>query len=159
MSEMELIRACAESGDDATWNEFVSRFQRDIGLSIIRTANRWGHAAQQVMDDLVQETYLRLCEDKCRLLLEFATQHPEAIAGYMKTIAVNVVHDHFKSLHTQKRGSGEVEQLLEGFEPKAKSSSLGGEEAIERGVLFDQINLCLEACSIGPDREDRKSVV
>ena len=81
---------------------------------------------QQVVDDLVQETYLKLCADKCRLLLRlFAIQHPEAVPGYIKTIAINVAHDHFKSLHSQKRGSGETAQLLEDFEPKRRAAEPG----------------------------------
>jgi RNA polymerase sigma-70 factor (ECF subfamily) len=153
MSAEELIRSCAELNDGAAWDEFVSRFHRAISLSIIRIAYQWGHAPQQVVDDLVQETYLKLCSNRCRLLLEFAVQHPEAIPGYVKTIAVNVGHDYFKALHSKKRGSGEVEQRIEDIEPKAPGSDLGGQEAIERAVLLKQINLCLETCSEGPDQE------
>lgn len=153
MSEGELIRACAESNDGAAWDEFVSRFHRPISLSIIRAAYQWGQPPQQVVDDLVQDTYLKLCSDKCRLLSEFATRHPEAVPAYIKTIAVNVARDYFKALHSQKRGSGEVSQYLEGVEPKAQAGSLGGQEAIEREVLLKQINQCLENCSEGPERE------
>jgi RNA polymerase sigma-70 factor (ECF subfamily) len=153
MSAEELIRSCAELNDGAAWDEFVSRFHRAISLSIIRIAYQWGHAPQQVVDDLVQETYFKLCSDRCRLLLEFAAQHPEVIPGYVKTIAVNVGHDYFKALHSQKRGCGEIEQPIEDIEPKAPGSDLGGQEAIERAVLLKQINLCLEACSEGPDQE------
>lgn len=130
MSATELIQACAESYDDAIWNEFVARFNRAICLSIVRTAYRWGHVGQQVMDDLVQETYLKLCTDRCKLLLEFAVQNPERVAGYVKAIAVNVTHDYFKSLHARKRGSGEVGQILEGFEQRAHERGSSGHEAI-----------------------------
>jgi RNA polymerase sigma-70 factor (ECF subfamily) len=152
MSAEHLIRVCAESIDGAAWDEFVSRFHRAISLSIIRTANQWGQTPQQVVDDLVQETYLKLCTDKCRSLLEFAQQHPEAVPGYIKTIAVNVAHDHFKALHSKKRGSGEVGQFPEQVEVKAQAGGFGGQETIEREVLLKQINHCLEACSQGPDR-------
>jgi RNA polymerase sigma-70 factor (ECF subfamily) len=153
MSEQELIRACAESNDSAAWEEFVARFHRPVSLSIVRAAHQWGELPHQVVDDLVQETYLKLCADKCRLLRDFAVQHPEAVAGYIKTIAVNVTHDHFKSLHSQKRGSGETAQSIEDVEPKAQSASLGGQEAMERAVLLREISRCLETCSAGPDQE------
>ena len=107
MSHEQLIRACAgRATASQAWSEFVFRFHRPISLSIIRTAYQWGEAPQPVVDDLVQETYLKLCADKCRLLLEFASRHPEAVAGYVKTMAVNVAHDYFKATHSQKRGSG-----------------------------------------------------
>jgi RNA polymerase sigma-70 factor, ECF subfamily len=152
MSGEELIRACAELNDGAAWAEFVGRFRRPISLSIMRTADQWGQAPQEVVDDLVQETYLKLCADKCRLFLEFAEQHPEAIIGYIKTMAINVARDHFKAVHSQKRGRGEVGQFVEETEPKAAIDSSQGQGAIEREVLFKQISECLETCTAGPDQ-------
>jgi len=153
MSEEELIQACAEAKDCAAWDELVSRFHRPISLSIIRTAYQWCELPQQVVDDLVQETYLKLCTNKCRQLLEFATQHPEAILGYIKTMAVNVARDHFKSFHSQKRGSGDVSQIMEHTDPQAPPNTSGGQGAIEREVLLNQIHRCLESCAQGPDHE------
>jgi RNA polymerase sigma-70 factor (ECF subfamily) len=153
MSSPEIIQACADSNDSAAWEEFVVRFRRPISLSILRIAYQWGDIPHQIVDDLVQETYLKLCADKCRLLRSFASQHPEAVAGYIKTIAVNVAHDHFKSLHSQKRGSGETAQLLENAEPHAPRGDRGGQAAIEREVLLKQIDRCLETCSECSDRE------
>jgi len=153
MSCEDLIRICAESNDRAAWHEFVSRFQRPISLSIVRTAYQWGEVPQQVVEDLVQDTYLKLCADRCRLLLEFATKHPEAVLGYVKTIAVNVAHDHFKLLHSQKRGSGEVSQIPEGTDPRADTSEQGGQAAMERDVLIGQIDQILKSHSGGPDHD------
>ena len=152
MSDLELVRACAESSDSPAWNEFVSRFHRPISLVINRTASKWGHAPQQLVDDLVQETYLKLCIDRCRLLLEFAVRHPEAVPGYIKIIAVNVAHDYFKSVHSQKRGSGQAQESLSDLDPKAGTQSLGGQAAMEREILFKQIDEYLATCS-GPDPE------
>lgn len=153
LSDRDLIRACADYNDGAAWEEFVSRFRKSISLSVIRTAYQWGEVPQQILDDLVQETYLKLCTNRCRLLLEFAIQHPEAISAYVKTIAVNVTHDHFKSAHSKKRGSGEISQIAEDADPSAEASKAGGQEAVERQVLLNQINQCLESCSRGPDRD------
>jgi len=158
MSGEELVRACAEGNEGAAWDEFVSRFHRPISLSIIRTAYQWGQFPQQVVDDLVQDTYLKLCTNKCRHLLEFAAQHPDAILGYVKTTAVNVAHDHFKSLYSRKRGSGEVGQIAEDADPKAASTQVGGQEAMEREVLFKQIDECIESCLEGPDRDRDRTI-
>jgi RNA polymerase sigma-70 factor, ECF subfamily len=158
MSAEELIRACAGSKDGAAWEEFVFRFHRPISLSIIRTAYQWGEIPQQVVDDLVQDTYLKLCTNKCRQLLEFAVQHPDAILGYVKTIAVNVAHDHFKSLHSQKRGSGEVLQITEEADPRAAPTELGGQDAMEREVLLKQIDECIDSCLQGPERDRDRTI-
>jgi RNA polymerase sigma-70 factor, ECF subfamily len=158
MSGEELIRACAEGNDSAAWDEFVFRFHRPISLSILRIAYQWGEIPQQIVDDLVQETYLKLCTDRCKQLLEFAAHHPDAILGYVKTIAVNVAHDHFKSLHSQKRGSGEVTQIAEDSDPKASPNHAGGQKAMEREVLFKQIDEYMESCLEGPDRDRDRTI-
>ena len=148
-----LIRACAESGERAAWEEFVSRFNRAINLSVIRAARSWSDVPRQVVEDLVQETYLKICADKCRLLLDFATHNPDSVSGYIKTIAANVVHDHFKGLRTQKRGAGQKQESLDEVNPSSKNNAIGSPEAMERQVLLKEIDDCLNSCSGGPDRE------
>ena len=154
MTVEELIRACAESHSSAAWEEFVSRFQRPISLSIKRTACQWGKDPAQFVDDLLQETYLKLCEDKCNAVLDFARQHSEEVVlGYIKTIAINLTHDHFKSLHSQKRGAGETDQLNENFEPVAQSASFGGPAAMDRDIFLRQVNDQLQNCAAGCNQE------
>jgi RNA polymerase sigma-70 factor (ECF subfamily) len=75
------------------------------------------------------------------------------VTGYIKTIAANVAHDYFRSMHSQKRGSGETAASFEDVELRVRSAGLGGQETIEREVLLKQIHRCLEACSAGPDQE------
>jgi RNA polymerase sigma-70 factor (ECF subfamily) len=148
----ELIGACAEPENECAWEEFVSRFERPITVSVIRAALQWGdHVPRQLLEDLVQETYLKLCSDKCRLLRAFALQYPDSVLGYIKTIAVNVVHDHFKAQNSQKRGAGRVQESVEGVDPQAYNGSIGSPAALERQVLLSQIDACLQVCAGGPD--------
>jgi RNA polymerase sigma-70 factor, ECF subfamily len=155
MSVLELIRACAETNDGQAWEDFVTRFQRPVSLSIRYTACQWGKDPLQFVDDLLQETYLKLCVDNCRRLLEFAEQHPDddVVLRYIKTIAINVAHDHFKSLHSQKRGAGDTDQLLEDFDPAAQSGSYGGSEAIESEVFLKEVDEQLQNCAAGTHQE------
>jgi RNA polymerase sigma-70 factor (ECF subfamily) len=62
-----------------------------------RTARRWGETSLQIIDDLVQDIFLKLCSNRARLLREFQLDHPNAIFGFLKLVAVNVANDHFKS--------------------------------------------------------------
>jgi RNA polymerase sigma-70 factor, ECF subfamily len=154
MSVVELIRACAELGDGAAWEEFVARFQRPISLSIARTAYKWRKEPAQCVDDLLQEVYYKLWSDKCRLLLQFAQQHSdEAVVGYIKTIAINAAHDHFKSLHSRKHGAAETDQLQEEVESVAQSRSFGGPEAMDREIFLKQVDEQLQDCAAGTNQE------
>jgi len=157
-SPEELIRACAESNDTASWLEFIARFHRPISLSIIRIAYLWNKAPRHFVDDLVQETYLKLCLDRCRLLYAFAQKHPEAIEGYVKMIATNVARDHFKAGHSLKRGSGEEQDSVEDVETSAKPDSISSAETIERQVLLKEIDHCLVNCASGPDLERDRTI-
>jgi len=154
MTAEELIYACAESNDGAAWEEFVARFQRPISLSIARTACKWGEDPAQVVDDLLQEVYCKLWADKCRLLLQFAHQHSdEAVLGYIRTIAINVAHDYFKSIYSQKHGARATDQLHEEFDPPAQGCAFGGPEAMDREVFLQQVHEQLQNCAVGSNQE------
>ena len=154
MTAAELIRACTESDDGAAWEEFVARFQRPIALSIRRTATQWGKDPSQFVDDLLQETYLKLCSAKCTALLEFACHHScEAVLAYIKTIAANVAHDHFKSLHSRKRGAGETDQLMENVDPAGQTGTFGDVQAMDQKVFLKQVDGQLEKCAAGSNQD------
>jgi RNA polymerase sigma-70 factor (ECF subfamily) len=153
ISAAELIREITASNDPEAWEEFLSRFHRSISLSIVRTAQLWGQSSRQLLEDLIQETYLKICADHCRLLADFAAQHPEAVSGYVKATAVNVVHDHFKAVHAKKRGAGQAQESVEEAEINAGNKSHGSAQAIEHGILVQQIDEYLSSCAEGPDKD------
>lgn len=146
----DLLRACADPSDFRAWQRFVARFERAITLSVIRTARQWGEAPDEIVSDLVQETYLRLCDGRFHLLNRFALRYPHAVEGYVKTVAANVTHDYCKARRSSKNGSGVIDQILDSFEPPAAIESFGGELDIERKVLLGEIERGLEACTDGP---------
>src|ERR1700761_9745085 len=110
VSANELARICTESGDEDAWREFVHRFQRPIALAVLRTARCWGVHSSALLDDLVQETFLRLCADDCRLLRNFVPREPDSIIGYLKVLAANVAHDKLRNEKALKRGGAFVRQ-------------------------------------------------
>lgn len=87
------------------WEEFVRRFQPLIAGVVARAAARWGPVTTAIVDDLVQETYLKLCMEEFRRLREFQSRHEDAIFGYLKAIAYTVTLDHFKVHYAAKRGA------------------------------------------------------
>lgn len=153
LSIEELVRECSASRSADAWEEFVRRFHRLIATVILRTATRLGDSSKQTVDDLIQETYLKLCADDSRILRGFEQQRPDAFIGYVKVVAANVARDHFKSSHTKKRGAGHVEQLEVDFVPKAGDDAAGSLQSIERAVLIEEITHLLDLCMAGPDKE------
>ena len=139
LSIEELVRRCSASRSADAWEEFVRRFHRLIATVILRTAARLGDSSRQTVDDLIQETYLKLCAEDSRILRSFEQQRPDAFIGYVKVVAANVARDHFKSSHTKKRGAGHVEQLEVDFVPLAGDASAGSPQSIERAVLIEKL--------------------
>jgi RNA polymerase sigma-70 factor (ECF subfamily) len=107
LSGAEVLNACLESGSNAAWTEFVRRFQPLVASVILRTARRYREPRPELVDDLVQETFLRLCRDDCKVLRQFESRHEDAIFGFLKVVAASVAMDHFRYRGAKKR-FGEV---------------------------------------------------
>jgi RNA polymerase sigma-70 factor, ECF subfamily len=154
ISSEQLVAVCARSEDQAAWLEFVRRFQRLIATVVVRTARQWGETSPAILDELVQDTYLKLCADRCRLLRKFEFRQPNAIYGYLKVVTTNVVHDHFKGAHAAKRGSGEAPQSIEAIGSRRVGSSLlspSSQAGIERTILIEQIDQQLRTAVTAKD--------
>ena len=140
----ELVRACINGDDEAAWGEFVRRFRPVITGVVSRTARRFGAWSPQLIDDLVQETYLKLCANRCRILREFTPRAEESIFGLLKTIAFSVTHDYFRGATAAIRGAGRKESSLDTY----LESTVAGRDAlpdVERDILLNQIDSLLSS--------------
>ena len=160
LSSEELVLACIETEDVAAWEEFVRRFQRLIASVALRIARRWGEPSPQVIDDLVQESYLKLCADNFRLLRSFKSQHQDAFYGYLKVVTANLVHDHFKAAHSSKRGSGSIESPID-ERVKSATDVSGVASAVkssDRAVLLREIDATLTRLAAGPQLQRSRRI-
>jgi RNA polymerase sigma-70 factor, ECF subfamily len=154
LSAERLILACTQTRDAAAWEEFVRRFHRLIATVALRVARRWGDSSRQVVDDLVQETYLKLCADNFYILRSFKSQHPDAFYGYVKVVTANLVHDHFKAAHSGKRGSGMVDSAADA---QITSEAGASAKSSERAILLQQVDGLLSRLAGGRNLErDRR---
>lgn len=149
----KLVSLCSVSQDLWAWREFVRRFQRPISLVILRVARMWGETSSSIVDDLVQETFLKLCANDCSILRDFRATHPDATTGYLKVIALNVAHDHFRSRRALKRGGdrrqGDRRALpdLEADPMDFVPAVWGDAEQIETELQLREIERLLESAS------------
>jgi|HubBroStandDraft_6_1064221.scaffolds.fasta_scaffold142199_1 RNA polymerase sigma-70 factor (ECF subfamily) len=158
LSSDELVLACLTSGDETAWLEFMRRFHSLIARVVQRVARKWGENSSQVVDDLIQDTYLKLCAERARLLLSLKQVHGDATYGYLKVFTANLVHDHFKASRSAKRGGGRAAASIDdevGSDSSRDSKS--AQTLLDREVLIGQLDDCLQAVSAGPSSErDRK---
>jgi RNA polymerase sigma-70 factor (ECF subfamily) len=158
LSIEDLLHRCSIGGDLGAWEEFVRRFHRLIATVVLSTATRLGDSSKHTVDDLIQETYLKLCDDNFRILRNFEQQHPDAFLGYIKVVTANIVRDHFKLVYSEKRGASRIEQFAEDFVPVAAENTAGSQKAIERGVLIKEVRQHLDLCVAGPDQERNRRI-
>ncbi|HEX7424796.1 MAG TPA: sigma-70 family RNA polymerase sigma factor [Terriglobales bacterium] len=157
-SSTELVRACAGSKDEGVWAEFIRRFHVVIAAAVLRTARHWGEPSRPQLDDLIQETYLKLCENDSRLLRSFQPRHEDSIYGFLKVVAANVVHDHFKSALAAKRGAGQTEAILEPAHADQKTAGADSFDALSQRLQLEQVDKILRQVTAGKDQERKRTI-
>jgi len=92
----DLLQLCLSSDEQEQWGEFVRRTQPLIASVIINTVRRWKTPAPSLVDDLIQDTYVKLFANDKKALRAIKNEYENTIFGYLKVIAANVVRDHFR---------------------------------------------------------------
>lgn len=126
----EILELCLNEGSEPAWRLFVRTFQPIIASSLSRVIGRYGLVNAALVDDLAQETFLRLCRDDAKLLRRFEARHESAIFGYIKVIATSVALDHFRARSADKRAAevSACEAALEvSVRPEVENVALLGE--------------------------------
>jgi RNA polymerase sigma-70 factor (ECF subfamily) len=92
----ELLQLCLSTNAEGHWREFFRRIQPLIASVIINTVRRWKNPAPSLVDDLIQDTYIKLFANDKKALRSIKNEHENTIFGYLKVIASNVAKDHFR---------------------------------------------------------------
>lgn len=166
----DLLERCLRTRDELLWTEFIRRAQPVIAGVVIKTVRRWTRPTSALVDDLIQETYLKLFANNARALRRFVCHHENALYGFLKVVTSNVVQDHFRNSYSQKRGHGRederIDQLNEGgklngiantdgtslygFTCRAFNESASRHDGMERNILLQQIDSYLKRRTSGP---------
>ena len=157
-SSTELVRACAGSKDEEAWEEFIRRFQVVIAAAVLRTASHWGEPSRPLLDDLIQDTYLKLCENDSRLLRSFQPRHEDSIYGFLKVVAANVVHDHFKSALAAKRGAGQTEAIMETVQMSPKTTGTDSFDTVSQRLQLEHLDKILTQLTAGKDQARKRTI-
>ena len=148
-SPLDRARRCSISNANADWEMFHQSFHRLISQVVTRTARRWNASWSSETEDLVQETYLKLYRQRARLLSGLEGRQPAEVFAFVKVVATNLVHDHFKRTLCCKRGGQRKHDSLQSLEDGLQEIACGrwGPQAMERRILLQQIQRCLERAS------------
>jgi len=150
LSAKELVQLCLDSQDEALWTEFVRRFQSLIAGVVNKCVLRRGRSNPTLVDDLVQDTYLKLCANNFKALRDFEFHHENALFGFLKKVASNVVEDYYRGSHSQKRGSGRQEEDIEEVRNVVPANPRM-DQPVEREILLGEIKQYLAEQAAEPN--------
>lgn len=138
----ELAKACASSADAAEWEQFLRRCAPVASLMAVRAARLWmGSATPAIVDDIVQEVFLKLCEQERRILREFKPRGEDSFLGLLRIVAASVASDYFRRQYTAKRGGKVVTMTLdEQTLPVPAIAADGVIVGMQKAVLFAELD-------------------
>jgi RNA polymerase sigma-70 factor, ECF subfamily len=161
LSDEELVRECAEGSRkghscEEAWTEFRRRFHRLIAGVVIKAFRVWSGNLQSGYEDLIQDTYLKLWNNDCSLLVGCKPRHPDAFRGFLKTVAANVVYDHFRAEHADKRNVASTVELNESV--NQIQSGYGHQDTVDMDLFFDGVDRVLRQRGNGPTEQKERTI-
>lgn len=105
--------ACAHSADAAEWQDFVCRCVPLASLVALRVSRMWvSEPSRSTVDDIVQEVFLKLCEQERRVLRDFEPRGEDSFFGLLRIVTASVANDYFRRIYSTKRGGKVVTMPL-----------------------------------------------
>jgi RNA polymerase sigma-70 factor (ECF subfamily) len=152
----ELAKACAHSADAAEWEEFLRRCTPLASLVAVRVCRMWGiPSSPATVDDIVQEIFLKLCEQERRILREFEPRGEDSFLGLLRLVSSSAANDYFRRQNSEKRGGKVVTMPLieDAACMPATSASQAGQ--MQRSVLLAQLDQKLRSAPEAIGERDR----
>jgi len=171
LSNTQVIQLCAcDPTNRNAWSEFYNRFDDRIWAVVYRECREKQVAAKpqqfdQIVQDLVQDVYLRLVEKKCQALRDFQGASENSIYTYLGIIARNIVRNYLVKMKAQKRPliNKSIDDILSTSrdqiqKDESKLVYVNGEEGFSVEILKEEIDEILERCLAGQDKERNKII-
>ena len=135
-----LARICAYSTNAPEWAEFVRLATPVVSLAAWRAAAAWSDQSKYTANEIVQEVFLKLCEDERRVLREFEDRGDDSFLKLLRVITVSVATDYFRRMHAEKRGGSAQIVALETQTGREELPDAKATEALEWPTLVSQLD-------------------
>jgi RNA polymerase sigma-70 factor (ECF subfamily) len=137
----DLAKLCAHSADVPEWEELVGRCAPLATIVARRISRLWvSDPSPTIIDDIVQEVFLKLCERERRILRDFEPRGEDSFFGLLRLVTASVTNDYYRRQYSTKRGGKVLTMpLLDG------DSSLASHTAIQpspmhHSALLEQLD-------------------
>jgi RNA polymerase sigma factor (sigma-70 family) len=134
---VEVLNDCLDNGTSSSWETFIALAQPVIAGAVFRAIGRCGRD-RIVADDLIQDTFAKLCASNFRILRNFRGRDPAVLRAYLRVIAASVAADRFRAenLRAVSLDDPASAPQVPDYRPA---------QQIERELLLDRIDKCLAA--------------
>lgn len=155
LTDEELVRLLLATRDEDLradlWVEFWRRFQPVIARTIRRRILRYTRWVDpDWVDNLVQETFLKLLKDDCKALRKFEFWHENAFQGFLKVMAAHVVEDDIRKKNSEKEGGGQPHENIDDLlQPPSDRSR--GVQSMLNNLRMSEIENCLQRRKADPN--------
>jgi RNA polymerase sigma-70 factor (ECF subfamily) len=139
----QLAKVCAYSTEAPEWEEFVRAATPIISLAVYRIATVWGDNSSATVMEIVQDVYLKLCEDERRILRQFEDRGSDSLAKILRVVSTSVATDYFRRSTAEKRGGRSSSLPLEAGGLIRAVSDSDATRAIEWPTLVSQLDSLL----------------
>ena len=140
LEAIRLARICAYSAQAPEWEQFVREVTPVVALAARRVSTVWGDASEATISEIVQEVFLKLCEDERRILREFDDRGNDSFLKLLRMITASVGTDHFRRIRAEKRGGRSQSVSLEPHFPAEDVSDNRATAAVEWPSLIAQLD-------------------
>lgn len=154
ISTNKLARLCAYSTSAPEWEEFVRWATPVVALTARRVSTVWGETT--AVNEIVQEVFLKLCEDDRRILREFKDQGDDSFEKLLRVIAASVATDHFRRARAEKRGGRAGAVSLHDAPVEEQLFDRRSTEAVEWPALMGQLDGLLRLHPGSVSQRDRQ---
>lgn len=137
----DLAKACANSADAAEWEEFLRRCTPLASLVALRVSRMWvSGSPPSMVDDIVQEVFLKLCEQERRILRAFEPRGEDSFLGLLRIVSGSVANDYFRRMYSTKRGGKAVTASLNEDAVPSPASGAPHAAQMQRSVLLVELD-------------------
>ena len=137
-----LLQTCLEFGSAGDWECFIKAVHPLIASTIYRRICSTQFYTPALVDDLIQDTFVKLCNDSFAALRRFRSDSPAALAVYIKVTSFRVAEDFVDRERARGNRDGYRDVGLDDVaETLAAADSVT--KKTERALLLEQVDKCL----------------
>ncbi len=141
LPDRKLVELCLERNEDA-WVELLRRYRGLIAGVAAKTVLRSFRPAANLIQDLVEDTFVRICANEFRALRELEWRHEGALRGLLQVTASTAAQDYLRKFLSPKRDIRKEESLDKpGLVVPVQEKFA---DKVEQKILLEQLARCLK---------------